>query len=52
MGEHELLHAIQQELPGVEPSPLRPLGLAIAGDEATLTYVEAVFGEQLDEADE
>ena len=50
-GETKLKDVVQQALSMVQPVSLCSLGLAIAGNKATLTDVETVFGEQLDEAD-
>ena len=49
--ETKLKYVMWQALLRVHPVSLRSLGLAIAGNKATLTDVETVFGEQLDEAD-
>ena len=50
-GETKLKYVVQQALSGAHSVSLRSLGLAIAGNKPTLADVEAVFGEQLDEAD-
>lgn len=50
-GETKLKYVVEQALSGVHPVSLRSLGLAIPGNKPTLADVEAVFGEQLDEAD-
>ena len=51
IGETKLKYVVWQALLGIQPVSLRSLGLAIAGNKATLTDVETVFGEQLDEVD-
>ena len=51
IGETKLKYVVWQVLLRVQPVSLRSLGLAIAGNKPTLADVEAMFGEQLDEAD-